>query len=144
MSPDLQECQVYVDHLTAEHRRLEHLLTQCAVAADTAAPPQGGFGMLLLQLRDELAAHFRQEEGGGCLEEAALRCPSLVPRIQAIEADHPHLLAAIDDLLESAGNPSATDRAARIAALVQRLRAHERAECDIVRQGLGGAICGDS
>ena len=73
---------VYVEHLVTEHHRLEHLIRRTlASLPDWDAPNSGRWLPALLAgleaIRHEADQHFREEEMGGCLEEAVAHCPSL-------------------------------------------------------------------
>src|SRR5688572_23467234 len=95
------ECRCYEDHLIAEHKRLDRMLRVARNAimplgAATGNVPAADIVKLLGEVREELQHHFAQEEGGGCLEEAVSRCPSLSDEVRRIEAEHPRLLESID------------------------------------------------
>src|SRR6266850_3554698 len=109
--------RVYVDHLLAEHRRLDHLISRTVATLpswdDTdAATWLPGMMAGLTAIREELAHHFQEEEAGGCLEEAVAHCPGLSSEVAQVEADHAKLLADLDELIQRAGQltvPSARD-----------------------------------
>lgn len=147
------ECRCYVDHLIAEHRRLHKLLRQmrAAIVRSVQIDSDPSFDELLqilARLRDELEQHFAQEAAGGCLEEAVSRCPRLAPEAQRIEAEHPQILTDLDRLINEAQTlqPTAQNQVAiqrEFDSLYQRLRAHEKAENNVLAQGFGVAVNGE-
>lgn len=146
------ECRCYVDHLIAEHRRLHRILR---VARNAIMPldnatgnvPAADIVKLLGEVREELAHHFAQEDGGGCLEEAVSRCPTLSDEVRRIEAEHPWLLESIDRLIAQARD---SDRSVKgrievargFDELCAQLDAHEGAENALLRKGFGANING--
>jgi hypothetical protein len=147
-----EECRCYVDHLIAEHRRLHRMLRVARNAimplgATTGNVPGADMVKLLGGVREELEHHFAQEEGGGCLEEAVSRCPSLSDEVRRIEAEHPRLLESIDRLIAQARD---SDRSVegRIAVarefdeLCAQLDAHEGAENALLRKAFGANVNG--
>jgi len=101
---DYNECQAYINHLLAEHRRLHTLLRLASAAINQSGDPHRDaspvdMAKILRHAREELQHHFAEEEGGGCLNEAVSRCPSLSPEAKRIEAEHPGLLYEIDRLI---------------------------------------------
>jgi hypothetical protein len=92
-------------------------------------------------IQTELAHHFRDEEQGGCLEEAVARCPPLSADVQKIEAQHDDLLARLSELIDRCqccGLP--TPQQARcleqeLRQIVRELRIHEALENKIMQQG---------
>jgi iron-sulfur cluster repair protein YtfE (RIC family) len=98
-------CSPYVAHLKEEHREVHALVSgvRRQVEALTGAdlPRQLPVVRRVLgDLRQRLARHFAEEEGGGCLEEAAARLPRLGAAVQQIENEHPRLLAQLDAVLD--------------------------------------------
>jgi hypothetical protein len=150
---DFEECQPYVDHLTAEHRRLHTMLRQARGAiVQCGGPDRDATGndvvRVLRRVRDELACHFAQEESGGCMNEAVSRCPRLSLEVQRIEAEHSELLAELDRVLAQALDldDSVQSRIAFENAfdnLCRQIHAHEAAENVILSQGFGTNINGE-
>jgi iron-sulfur cluster repair protein YtfE (RIC family) len=145
---------VYVEHLTAEHRRLDQLIHQTLArlpnweqneSSDWPAELITG----LAAIRDELARHFQEEEAGGCLEEAASLCPGLSSEVTAIEADHARLLTELDELINRARQltkPTAREAHAlgqELRALANDLHAHEARENQIMQRGFGVGLEND-
>src|SRR6187431_766552 len=95
-------CRSYVDHLVAEHRRLHVMLREMRNAIVRSVEPgeDPSFArvvQILKQLYAELKQHFAGEDAGGCLEEAVSRCPRLSTDAKRIEAEHPAILAEVND-----------------------------------------------
>ena len=66
MREDLVNC-CYVNHLVAEHRRVHAMLKQVRAEIVRSVQPDNrptfeGTGAILRRLREELAAHFREEQ----------------------------------------------------------------------------------
>jgi hypothetical protein len=107
--------------------------------------PSGGMEMTafrdgLATYRQELERHIREENEGGCLEEAVCRCPSLGPRVSLLQHEHADLLASIDELLGRLGRSpqgTASEIAAEFSRLSSVLRTHEVAENQILAQAFG-------
>ena len=142
-----------VSHLMAEHRRL-HVMLRLARAAvlQSGGPDRDATTedvlRVLQQIRDELAHHFAEEESGGCLEEAACRCPSLSSHVRSVQAEHSGLLRELDLLIARCANcgDDAHERLAferDFAELCERLHEHEAAENDLLRRGFGQNVNGD-
>ena len=91
------DCHAYVEHLQHEHGRLHRLLLEIghevAAFSGVGQSPDAvvHFAQRLTDLRQQLQTHFAEEEAGGCLEEAVVRCPSLREDCKTILAEHPHL-----------------------------------------------------
>jgi hypothetical protein len=144
---------VYVEHMLAEHRRLHAMLRRARSSIMHRGGPDQDvrptdIARELRRIRQELASHFAEEEGGGCLEEAVSRCPRLSAEARSIQARHPELLRDIDSLIAQveAGEPTLDARIAiekEFDCLCDRLHAHEAAENDLLRQGFGTNINGD-
>jgi hypothetical protein len=144
----------YVEHLRAEHRRLHAMLRQTrSIFLQSSSPDcdatTDDVVRVLLQVRSEMTHHFDDEEAGGCLEEAVSRCPHLSGEVTRVQAEHPELLRQIDRLLAQAKD-SCNTLVGRLAfardfdELCLLLHAHEAAENDILRQGFGRLVNGDS
>jgi len=144
------ECgeHVYVDHLLAEHRRLDRLVSQTLAALPNWEAPDSTDWLPammagLTAMRQELAQHFREEEAGGCLEEAVAHCPALSLDVNRAAAEHSHLLGDLDELLVRCRKLiRPTDRDAHILgqelrAVVDKLHAHEAQEDQIIQRGFG-------
>lgn len=135
----IHEANPFCVQAVAEHRVLHAafeqiraaLKTCCAAEATQAAVDEAT--RRIQKLRDGLAEHFRQEEDGGYLEEAAARNPPLAPQAEALQAEHRVLLKMADALLADARRaeppPAVWNRLNNdYQQFEQRLRAHEAAE----------------
>lgn len=150
---DYKECHTYINHLLAEHRRLHGLLRMASAAINQSGSPDRDaspvdVANILRHAREELQHHFAEEEGGGCLEEAVARCPSLSAEAKRIEAEHPELLCELDRLIAQADDDKQTvenhiELRHRFDDLRRQLQAHEAAENALLRQGFGANVNGD-
>lgn len=143
------ECNYgYVEHMLAEHRRLDQLIRRTLAAVpsweelDTAEwLPRMKRGLSAIQA--ELSHHFRDEEQGGCLEEAVERCPHLSQEVQKIEAQHDEILARLSELADRCQcNARLTPQQARsleqeLRQIVRELRTHEALENKVMQEGFG-------
>jgi hypothetical protein len=150
--------QAIVQHMLAQHRVVGAMLCEARAAVlgcrspDADARPSD-IVAVLRRLRQELARHFREEDEGGCMEEATLRDPKLSAEANRIEAEHAELLALLDQLIGQAEAPKLGVRALRIfeqtfEEFYRRMRAHEAAENELLRKGLGAPLdaeeCGET
>jgi hemerythrin-like domain-containing protein len=143
--------EAYVQHLRSEHRRLHRLMRQTLAALPQwEDASEGNWAPVMLRglkaIREELAAHFRIEEAGGCLEEAVSRCPSLAPQAAQVLQEHRSLLADLDQLIQrvtALRQPTAAAAHAlsdELHAVLRRLNHHERLENRIVQQAFGLSV----
>jgi|SRR4051812_11643085 hypothetical protein len=144
----------YVERLLAEHRRLEQLIHRTLGAlpdwespGDTDWLPSVIDG--LTAIRQEAADHFREEEMGGCLEEAVAHCPRLSHDLTCAQREQRELLSDLDELIARARDfrlPSIRDAQAlgqELRALVHKLRAHEAVENRIIEHGFSISLEND-
>jgi len=142
---------VYVDHLLAEHRRLERLIHRTLASIPTWEESDfvGWLPAMrsgLEAVRAELAQHFKEEEAGGCVEEAIARCPGVSQEAQAVLQEHGPILAELDRLIALCrrAQPPTADEARQIEhdfrALVRRLRQHEAVENDIMQRAFAVSL----
>jgi hypothetical protein len=150
---DDEECRCYVNHLVAEHRRLDAQLRKMRGAITQSVGPdeEPSFAEVarnVQRLRDQLDHHFTEEEGGGCLDEAVSRCPRLSAEVKRIKEEHADLLASADHLTQRAKTllPNLLNQFAlelEFEKLYQRLRVHEAAENQVLAHGLGMPVNGE-
>jgi hypothetical protein len=134
-----------VEHLHHEHHRLNQLLLEIGhevAALSQPGRPEGPLAQLsqrLTDLRQELLAHYAEEETGGCLEEAVVRCPSLAGECKEVLAEHAVLDRMLDQLVTQSRNPAAVsaDFAKNYRAFAEKLHAHEAAETRILQMAFG-------
>lgn len=140
----------YVDHMLAEHRRLDQLVhkTSLALPSWEELDSQDWLPRMtngLVAIRTELAHHFHDEEQGGCLEEAVARCPQLSAEVQKIEGEHEEILSRLSELIDRcqrANKPTPQQSLAieqELRQIVRELRGHEALENRIMQQGF--SIC---
>ena len=143
-----EECQPYVEHLTRDHRRLHEVLTQTEHALAEAARRQDlaqdgqEIAKQLSDLRDELSRHYAEEDEGGCMEEAQVRCPSIAAEVKRVQAEHPALRLAMDLLVAKAAKLAKTpsdwaELRRDFEEISTKLRYHEAAENRILLYGFG-------
>lgn len=138
MAPHDRTDPVILGHILAQHRELHEQIT--AARAAFSAGPVAAARRALETLRGHLAAHFRQEERGGFLEESITRVPRLSAAAAGVLGEHPALLAELDGLIARLATP---DGAASpwagaghdFEAFCAHLRAHEKNENAVVQAG---------
>jgi hypothetical protein len=135
---------VIMGHILSQHRELHELLVTVrhAFAASSAAVPDRPAILHdgLVELRDHLQGHFRQEEAGGFMEESLARMPRLARAAREVLGQHRGLLTEIDRLIAtlpaSDAPPSEWTRAAAdFELLTTHLLDHERQENAVVQEG---------
>jgi iron-sulfur cluster repair protein YtfE (RIC family) len=132
------ECQAFIEYLRSEHKQIhqavvdvEHELHACP-RCDTA-----GLDERLRQLRDTLVEHFKEEEQGGCLEEAVSCAPHLSPDVAQIEREHLSILKLIERLVERSDDCHTPDFRESFRRFANILHAHEAAENRILHTAFG-------
>jgi len=143
---DPEECFAYAEHLNHEHRRLNQLLAAIGHDVVQLGGQEKGQSQIarlrkrIADLRQQLQAHFAEEESGGCLEEAVTRCPSLAVDTKAILEEHPQLDQMLGQLAAQTGDPAA--KAAELQrnwqAFSKKFHAHEAAETRLLQMAFGG------
>jgi hemerythrin len=135
---DWDRCQGYMRHLDEQHKQLNQELRRLHDAMQSGAARPAILSDLEA-LRRDLAAHFREEEDGGCLEEAVSRCASLAHDVRMIESEHRELLAQLDAMLarlRRAGTIASND----IERFAAALYCHEAAEDHVVQHVYNVAV----
>ena len=151
-----QSHDAFIAHLRVEHRHLRELvrdvLQHLDRRSDVNTIPASNVQSLctgLKSLREEVARHFRQEESGGCLEEAVSRCPSLADEAARLEKEHKELLSELDNLLaqtqrETTGEKdSVQDFESGFRQFVEQLENHEAQERRILQSAFGTMYDGE-
>lgn len=141
------DCRTYAEHLRIEHSHIDRSLEQLQhLIANTAQWSQENPAPALLahlvQLREQLAHHFREEEEGGCLEEAQSRSPCLAEDVQKLQAEHAGFLKKLDGLIAGAEvlarHPAElTSLQTAFSGFLSELHAHEAEENRILLFGFG-------
>jgi hypothetical protein len=143
------DSRTYVEHLRNEHvhidqalLELQHLFAQTAESRE--ADPACVLVAKLKSLRDELRKHFRDEEEGGCLEEARSRVPCLSEDVRALQAEHVEFLATLDEMIpraEALVAQAATFQELQVtfSDFLHRLHTHESEENRILLFGFGSS-----
>lgn len=139
-----RDCQAFVVHMRAEHKRLHEQVRSVEqvlslIQEKTSKDLRGKLINKLSTLRDTMQHHFAEEDAGGCLEEAACRCPELVQIVTQLEHEHSDLLQALDRIIRSAkADPSRVRDV--FPAFHERLEAHETAENKVLATGFQATI----
>lgn len=139
------ECIAYAEHMHHEHRRLNRLLLEIGRDFGRLDSPLRPPELLthlserIADLRQQLQAHYAEEEAGGCLEEAVTRCPSLACDCQAIVAEHPLLDRMLGDLLaktrDATARPAEQQQAWR--DFYTKIQLHDAAETRLLQTAFG-------
>ncbi len=139
------DCRTYVEHLRIEHSHIDHSLQELqhllAHAAEWSKEnPAPALLARLIHLRDQLVHHFREEEEGGCLEEAQSRSPCLSKDVRTLQAEHAGFLAALDGMIAEGellvSEPGRLQNLQKtFSGFLQRLHAHESEENRILLLG---------
>jgi hemerythrin-like domain-containing protein len=141
------DCRTYVEHLRIEHTHIDQSLEELQhLLANAAAWSQENPALALLarlvQLRQQLVHHFREEEEGGCMEEARSRSPCLSEDVRTLQAEHAGFLTALDNMIAEAEilakQPNDLQGLQQsFSGFLHRLHAHEAEENRILLFGFG-------
>ena len=140
------QCIVYLQHLQAEHHRLNRVLTEIGHRfleinkSVVEQPILSGLIHRLEELLKELQNHFAEEEGGGCLDEAVARCPSVGPRTSELMQEHPKLAGRLENLIAAMkmGQGDGKEWLRQFEGFATEIRVHECAENRVLEQAFGG------
>ncbi len=132
----------YVSHIRAEHSRLQELLQRIKTDWQTAGAETPSTLRSVEELRQQLVGHFREEEEGGCLEEAVCRCPSLGGEADRIKREHPRMLAELDDIIshlraEEGQSKADSELQQRFERFMRMVHAHDQAENRLLATAFG-------
>lgn len=143
------DSRTYVEHLRNEHVHIDQALLELQrLFSQTAESRESDPVVMLLEklktLRLELQKHFRDEEDGGCLEEARSRVPCLSEDVLALEGEHAEFLATLDTMIakaEALAAQAATihELQATFSDFLHRLHKHESEENRILLFGFGSS-----
>jgi hypothetical protein len=141
------DCRTYAEHLRIEHLHIDRSLEQLQhLIANTAQwskeSPAPALLSHLVQLREQLTHHFREEEEGGCMEEAQSRSPCLAEDVQKLQAEHAGFLKTLDSLIAEAEllakQPADLPRLqTAFSGFLHQLHTHEAEENRILLFGFG-------
>ncbi len=141
------DCRTYAEHLRIEHSHIDRSLEELQhLIANTAQwskeNPAPVLRAALVQLREQLTHHFREEEEGGCMEEAQSRSPSLLEDVRTLQAEHAGFLKTLDGLIAEAEllAKQASDLQPlqmTFSGFLHQLHAHEAEENRILLFGFG-------
>ncbi len=127
----------YVKAMKCEHRHIEQLLRRLELTLDHAST-EGRTSTSLDALVGELEAldrcltrHFKKEEDGGFLEDAANTAPRFASEAQGLLEEHGQMLAHVRKLAlvarehAEAGQPDWQSFAAELRNVIRQLLSHE-------------------
>jgi hypothetical protein len=142
----LNQCGAYLEHIQAEHHRLNLALVeirhQLEGLRDSTQPRTATDAVIdkLVGLLKELRGHFAEEEKGGCLEEAQVRCQSVGPNVVALMNEHPQLAQELERLIAAMKGRTISEEEGRqrFEAFATKLKAHECNENRLVQYAFGG------
>ena len=132
--------------IEAEHGQLKRIMDQLLANVDasfTAAELTSWRNRYLRSLRvfrRTLLLHFKLEEEGGFFSTVIRLAPHHINRVRMLEAEHSQIIAALDLLITFVETPPASPGAVlpairkRLNRLVERIRAHESAECALIQE----------
>jgi len=134
-----------LDQIFEEHRQLHHLLDRTHAALSSESTARILVAARLAELRDQLELHFAHEEVDGYFKDVVRRAPQAAELVEALNAEHPRLFAAIEQLAkfvdESADEADWRDSASqRFADLIRQLALHERRENRMVQDAYNNDI----
>ena len=135
------DCLPLVEHLDAEHRHLREVMLQMQATIDAGVQSRSDAEAIerqLVALRDELERHYAEEERGGCLEEAASRCPSLSGDVTRVIAEHQELRADMDAIVGQ--SRLVVDNLAELPGLQQSFAEFARHRREIQTFGLAAQL----
>ncbi|MDP6557649.1 MAG: hemerythrin domain-containing protein [Pirellulaceae bacterium] len=136
---DFPECQAFVDHLRSEHKQIRQAVVDVEHELRAACPSceTDRLREKLQKLSDTLAEHFKEEEQGGCLEEAVSCVPHLSPLVTQIEKAHVSILRLIHRLVERADDCHTVDFIESFRCFAEVLHAHEVTEDQVLHTAFG-------
>jgi hypothetical protein len=136
-----------VEHLRVAHSHIDHSLEQLQhllanAVAWSKENPAPALLARLVPLREQLVHHFREEEEGGCLEEAQSRSPCLSEYVRTLQVEHAGFQTALDGMIAEAellvSEPNRLQSLQKsFAGFLQRLHAHEAEENRVLLFGFG-------
>ncbi len=136
----------YVKAMKCEHRHIEQLLRRLEFTLDqasTAGRTPASLDTLVAELEELercLTRHFKKEEEGGFLEDAANAAPRFAGEAQGLLDEHEQMLAHVRELTNVArlhAEASRTDWPSFAAALrnvVRQLLSHELRENTLLQR----------
>jgi hypothetical protein len=147
---NLNHCGALFEHLQSVHHKLNCELIEVRHQFETlpedqtTGPAVEALIARLERLHRDLLAHYREEEAGGCMEEAIARCPSLGPQSKALMAEHPLLAQSLESLITQIKKRHGTPRTWQQGydEFVSQVRTHEAEENRIMTYALG-AVAAD-
>jgi hypothetical protein len=139
---DYRTCDSFVRHLQSEHDRLESIAsliqsrfgkTNDEEWEEEARPELAG---RLALLKDGLKRHMAEEEGGGCIEEAVSRTPSLAGEIRQIHDKSSELQEVLQQVMDHVLLNQRIKAEAIFRRFANELKRRDRHELDVVQRGM--------
>jgi hypothetical protein len=140
-----EDCRAYVAHLRLEHSHIDQSLVELQHLIDETIRARMFSAEILprlTQLREQLVHHFREEEDGGCLEEALSRSPRLGTDVRILLDEHSQFVKSLDDLILQAKRlglePQKLEKLHNdFTPFVHALHEHEAEESRVLVAGFG-------
>ena len=139
------------DTILDEHRQLRQRIEDLKTFLRDPRPAPGGspariwashLSERLLQLHDQLCAHFHAEEESGALHELAHRHPWAFQGIQSLQSEHEHILRELRAILSAAmvyaegRTPESPHLRRWTLAVLDQLVRHEVEESDLIARSV--------
>lgn len=139
------------DTVLDEHRQLRRRVDDLRTFLREPRPAPGGqpariwashLSAQLLQLHDQLCAHFHEEEESGALHELARRHPWAFQGIQTLQSEHEHILRELRAILSAAlvyaegRTPESPHLRRWTQSVLDQLLRHEVEEDDLIARSV--------
>jgi hypothetical protein len=122
-------------HLDGLVKKLSTMCDALSERPDVAPPPELDPAQLIPEWGIDLSRHFAAEEGMRYFGTLVAERPALASAIGDLRADHTAMLEAIERLLQLAPDRERRDELVLgTRDLLDRFRAHERAENQLLRE----------
>jgi hypothetical protein len=122
-----------IEGLREAHARLRQDLSELEAAAQGPVAGPATPDALLRRVRANLAEHFRFEEENGYMSAVLLRDPNRARQVEQLLDEHRRLFAALEALLDEAGQGVTEAARAKVLGWVASVRRHEEREDTLVQ-----------
>lgn len=122
-----------------EHAELDRTVSQlrelCATLTCSQAPVDSGPAELIEEFEAQLILHLAAEEADEFFGSLVTERPSMLQRVERLQAEHLEMAEALDQLREFAKRgPPGPELAGRIAQFLDRFDTHEQIESALMRK----------